>query len=433
MHKKINDRYFTIAVYALIVAVVSAAFGLVFLNLPAIFGFAVNTLVKLSAVFYAVLFALILLPTVRWLEGLFEKLFARRRVRPALITGCSLVVAYLLALILILITFGSIIPVLLRQLTQFADNFGNLLTALYTYVDNHFQSSELLHSLLISLLDHLFAGVELLSGMTPTLANQVFNILSAIASEVSSIFMGAILSIYLLACRQMLSGLGGKIVVALLPARSAVHLVVFFKRLYSDFCSFAGARIFSAFCFTAAVFVLSWVMNIPLFSIIALILLFSHLFPVAGPLIGDAIAVIMVLLLRTDMAFFFLLILIGLEIAGSKLLLPIMTPKKLRPAYGLAAALVLIGYAVGGFIGAFVALPLYTTLNVEFHNFLIRRLNKKDLPVSTEAYYDTDLSTLAAQEIAAKATRKAEEEAEKEKEDGGDSERQETERHRKED
>lgn len=421
--KKINDKYFTIGVYVLIVAAVSTLFGIAFLHLPDIFGFLINTAVKLSAIFYGILFAMILLPLVRWLEGVFHSLFCKKKERPRLQIVFAVLLAYLFALILLLITFGSIIPVLIRQLTLFADNFNSLIKSLYIYVDSHFKDIELIRSTLITLLDKLTADIRAAASSVPSLASVLFGFVSDVASEISSIFMGAIISVYFLVCRRLISGLCGKVVVALFPAKSAVHLVVFFKRLYSDFCAFAGARILASFCFTAAVFVLSWVMNIPMFSIIVLILLFSHLFPVVGPLVGDTIAVVLVLLLRTDMVFFFIAILIALEILASKLLLPALTPKKLRPSYGLTAALVLFGFSLLGFIGAFLALPVYTTLNVEFHIFLTRRLDKKNMPVSTEAYCDTTLEVLGRKELEEQAKQEAEKADDVEKEDGGDAER----------
>ena len=421
--KKINDKYFTIAVYVLIVAVISTLFGIIFLHLPDIFGFIGNTVVRLSAIFYGILFAMILLPLVRRMELLFRRLFCKKNPHPRLEIIFAITLTYLFALLLLLLTFGAIIPVLIRQLTLFANSFNDLIKSLYIYVDNHFKDSELIRSSLIAILDKLTAGIRTAVGSAPSLASVLFGFVSDVASEISSIFMGAIISVYLLACRRLISGLGGKVVVAIFPTKSAIHFVVFFKRLYSDFCAFAGARILASFCFTAAVYVLSWVMNIPMFSIIALILLFSHLFPVVGPLVGDTISVILVLLLRTDMVFFFIAILIALEVVASKMLLPVLTPKKLRPSYGLAAALVLVGFALLGFIGAFLALPVYTTLNVEFHTFLTRRLDKKNLPVSTEAYCDATLEVLAEKEMKERARREAEKAAEAEKEDGGDAER----------
>ena len=73
-----------------------------------------------------------------------------------------------------------------------------------------------------------------------------------------------------------------------------------------------------------------------------------------------------------------------------------MTPRKLRPSFALVAALTLVGGGLFGMIGAFLALPIYTTISVEVRELLVRRLNKKNLPVSTEAYINADISVIAA-------------------------------------
>ena len=51
--------------------------------------------------------------------------------------------------------------------------------------------------------------------------------------------MGLIIAVYLLASRRAISGILGKLVVAILPERHVNRFVMFFKRLYTDFAAFS--------------------------------------------------------------------------------------------------------------------------------------------------------------------------------------------------
>ena len=223
--------------------------------------------------------------------------------------------------------------------------------------------------------------------------------------------MGLIISIYLLASRRAISGITGKLVVAILPERHVNRFVLFFKRLYTDFSSFAFNRLILAFSFALAVLLFCVLFQVPLLSIIVLLMLLAQLIPVVGPIVGTAISVALIATLKGPWwGVLFAFVLIALEIFATHILLPQMLPKKLRPSYAVTAVVVLLFLTLFGFIGAFVAIPIYATLNIEVRRFLVHRLAKKNLPFSSESYYD--FNALRYEELRAEsaASQKAEDE-----------------------
>ena len=417
--KKLNERLFTISVYALIVILFTVLFGITFFNIGTIFGFIKDVTVKLSSVFYAIILALILLPVVRKLEQFFAKIFDKKKPHPRLCSAFAIIVAYLFALILLGVCFGSIIPALIQDINYLRVTSTPLLHSLRDFLETSGESGGILGAVVTALGDYINDNLFSILQNSSAILSQAVDILSRAASELANIFLGVMASIYILACRSIISGISAKLVVAIFAEKTAMRLVIFFKRLYSDFCSFAGARILSSICFSTATILLSWLLGIPMLSIVTLILLLSHLIPVVGSLIGDAIAVVLVLILMPGKVFFFAAILLGLEILNSFLLLPGLTPKKLRPSYALVAVLVVVAGGLFNVVGAFLAVPVYTTLHAELHPLLTHRLGKKNLPISTDAYRDFDFNSLVQT--------KEENEEEDDKEDGGDEERNEDE------
>ena len=403
--KNMNQKYFTIAVYVLAVLAFSILFLLLGLNLGSFFSLIGNILDKLGSIFYGILFALVLLPFVKMFDKTYAALFCRKKPRKVLVAIFSLTTVYILLLALLFASVWFIIPAIVDNFTElyarllefFGASDGNIsvvIDSLMTRLGEMFKTqSPILTELLSSLEEYLEANVLNLQN-AGSLVAKVVAFIGVLISQLSDIFLGLIISVYLLASRRFISGICGKLVVAIFPEKAAIKFVVFFKRLYTDFCAFASSRILLSFLVCAGVFVLSWVGGIPMFSIIVIILFVSQLIPTLGTLIGVLASSAIVLILSPIRAIFFIPALIALELVTSYLVVPLFLQKKLRPSHGTCAVLVLIGYGLLGLVGAFLAVPVYATLSIEFRSFMAHRLARKKMPISTEAYEKKDIGTI---------------------------------------
>lgn len=393
MKKAWNERYFTVCVYVLAVVAFSVLFAVLCFNLGAIFGFLHTVTMKISAVWYAILFVFLLLPSVRFFDKRFDKLLSKKKPRPKLAGIFSLIVSYLIALVIVGLFFGSIIPALIDNVSSFTDVLTNSVASLQSLLDRYFSEAGFLSELLQSVYSYVTNTILSVQN-TQAVASFALSFLTSALSEISNILIGIMLSIYLLASRRLLTALSGKLLVAIFPEKAAARIVMFFKRLYSDFCHFAASRFFIAFLVAAGAFISGWLLGIPMYSVLVLLLLLSHLIPVVGSILGAIVAVGLAFIFSPERAIFFLIVVVGVEVLIVHVILPAVLPGKLRPSYGLCAALVLIGFGLFGVLGAFLAVPIYTTVNVEVREILTKRLHKKNLPIATEAYIGFDLSTI---------------------------------------
>ena len=79
--KRINQKYFTIGVYALGVVAVSILFLLFALNFKTVFAFLGSTISTLSSILYGILLAFLLLPMAKRFDTWYEKLFCKKKAR----------------------------------------------------------------------------------------------------------------------------------------------------------------------------------------------------------------------------------------------------------------------------------------------------------------------------------------------------------------
>lgn len=417
--KKLNQTYFTIAVYVLGVIAFSLVFLLLFTNLGTITSALTTFLTAISSILYGILFAFLLFPAVKRLDALYTRLLCQKKPHPHLASGFSIATALLIALGLI----AALLVVIIPRLINDAGELYHFILITKARVDDFVAQNAATHPILRDLyatLSELLFGTSNSTAFVDSLVSSLSELLSTVVGQVSSIFMGLIIAVYLLASRRIISGITGKLVVALLPERHVNRFVLFFKRLYTDFASFSFHRLIIAFFFGGMTLLLCLLLRVPLLSVIVLLSLLSHLIPVVGPIIGTTGSVLLVIILKgTWWGVFYAVIILALEICMTNVFLPQMLPHKLRPPIAVAATMVLLFYSLFGIIGAFAAVPIYATLNIEIRRLLVHRLAKKNLPVSSEAYQN--FSSVNYKEATEALAAKKNEEAEEEKDEGAEN------------
>lgn len=412
---KLNSKYFTIAVYALAVLAFTVVFLLLGLHLGEFTSLVGSLAGKISSIFYAIVFALVLLPFVKLAERLYTFFFCRKKEHPFLVSFFSILTVYLVLLGLIFVSVWFFIPAISKNFTELYDTLSSFLADFSLHWQDFFphleewlssfdeSSSVFFADVIASVTDYIQENF-LNTQNAGALASALISFVSGLVSQLADIFLGLIISVYLLASRRFISGICGKLVVAVFPEKFALKFVIFFKRFYTDFCAFASARVAISFGISAVVFVLSWIFGIPMFSVISLLLFFFQLFPAIGTVLGVVLASVIVAVLAPVKSLVFIPALIIVEVLTSRLFTPLFLPKRLRPSYGLSAVLVIVGAALFNLIGAFLAVPIYATLNVEIRSYLAHRLAKKHLPISNEIYAEHDLEDVVklADEMRAK-------------------------------
>ena len=385
--KKLNESYFTAAVYAFGVAAFSLLFLTFCINFAVITSAIGGFFTAITSLLYAVLFAFLLFPAVKRFDSLFDRVLCKKRQRPMLVSGLSITTSLILALGLVTLILVFIIPRLITDATALYDFVLRAKDALDEFILENAVDQPFWLEIYEALTQFLFGSAGGTTAFMQDLIGSLSHVLSLIVDQIASIFMGLIIAVYFLATRRVISGIIGKLVVAVIPEKHTTRFVLFFKRIYTDFSTFTFNRFLIACFFATVVAVICVLMGVPLLSVIVLLVLLSHLIPVIGPIIGDSAAIVFVVILKgTWWGLFFALLIILLEIFSTNVILVNALPKKLRPPYGVTAVVVLLSLALFNVIGAFVAVPIYASLNMEVRRLLIHRLAKRGLPVSSDAY-----------------------------------------------
>ena len=330
---------------------------------PFVFGFLV-TLGGLSAILlglalrslsevliyiaFALFAALGLEPAVQWLE--------RHRMKRAL---AVVIVILAFAVVLGLIVW-SIVPIVVKQIAQFATSFPETIAAftrtdLYHFMEKQFGAG--LHDLIAQLQSQAQKFLSDPQQLTQ-LGGGALQVGGAIASGLSGVLIVIVLTLYFLATLpSMKTGL-----LRLAPARNRTGIDRISTQIVDAVGGYVMGMVILAFINAMVVLVLYLVLGLPFPPLMATLAFLITLIPLVGPLLFLVLGSVVALFVNPVLALVFAIIyLVYIQIEAY-----VITPRVMNRAISIPGSLVVIGALVGGtllgLLGALIAVPVTASI-----------------------------------------------------------------------
>ena len=388
-----NAKYFTIAVYAALTIVVSAAAVMVIFNYDSVVGSLSAFGAVITPIVIGIFCAYLLNPLMTFLERrVFGRLFrsqgagGRKRARVLSLTCTMLAVTAVLVLVIILV-----IPQLITNLVSIFNNMDIYIETVRSFIGSVFENYPQIAEFLGNPLDDFS---KLITNLWNTYSDELLGFAGNVAAGVwgvidtlKNVIIGLIISIYLLAKKEMFIGQSKKLVFAFLKPERAQRFLGVCSQASEKFLGSIVGKIMEAFVVAVLVFVGCTIMGMPFAPLIAVIMFVFNLIPFVGPFIG-CIPCVLLLLLSEDpiKALWFVIFIIILQnIDGN-----ILAPWILGDSTGLPAVWILISILVGGglfgILGMFLGVPVCAVVYMLFKDYIENRLKKRRLPQKTEFY-----------------------------------------------
>ncbi len=384
-----NKQYVTVALYAVGVLVVATLFGLAVFNFGEIAAFVRRAFGAIQALPYGIVMALLLYPFLNVFTRFYSRLFERKKPHPRLVGIFSMLTVYIGMLLVLAIILIGVIPPFIDTVGELSTLITSSLGSMESWVRgvlSRFSFTAEFGDAMITHIKALFSDI-----VTTDLATLATSFLGSFVGETFDILVGIIISIYLLSGRKLIGAICGKVVAALFPSGGAHRISMFIKRLYSNTTEFIVSRILSALFLGVTSYLLFRVFGIPFYALLALIIMIFNLFPVFGTIFSFLICGLVLLITRPIYTLPVLGILVVLEIVDNLVIEPhTMVHKALRPNIGVTIVLMLCGFALGGVMGAMVAIPVFATIQNALRAFTIHLLNRRHLPTAIEDYAKLD-------------------------------------------
>ncbi len=382
-----NKKYTTIAVYSLIVAMISIVFYLIAseVNLFRIqVGKYINTLQPIIIGFVmAYLFNFILeFYEFYLLKGFFKKGNNKKigRIIGIMLTYFTVFILLYLFLNFMLPQLVSSIGGLVNDIPGYVTDISESITKLGIKLDIQEEYSSMITEKWNEFVKYI---ITFATELIPKLGNFAKRILSSIWN----IVLGIIVSIYLLIDKEKFLALGRKITVSIFSDKSAKKIMELTQRGDNIFGRFLSGKILDSFIIGILAFVILAITKMPYATLISFIVGITNIIPFFGPFIGAVPSFFIILFVSPVKAVWFLLIILIIQqIDGN-----IIGPKILGDSLGISAFWILFSLLVAGkllgFAGLIIGVPLFVFVYSIIKDIVEYRLEKRGLPVETKDYY----------------------------------------------
>ncbi|MEG2073379.1 MAG: AI-2E family transporter, partial [Angelakisella sp.] len=377
-----EPKYTIIAVYAFLVAAASILFGALLREFPIVWGFLGSIVKYLVPFIYGFALAFVLSPMLRFFERnlRFGKLSGKAKRNIALLE------TYITALVLVVLFFLVVIPTLVDSVAMLAKNIAYYSTQMDETI-NELIAIIPMKNIPKEVIDAIDKMITDMTSFVVSTLMQAVSITGRVTAGVIDVVMATIISLYMLANKEMLFAQCKKGLYAMLPERFVHRLIDVAHDSNVKFSGFIIGKIIDSIIIGILCAIGMTIFKMPFVTLVSLIVGVTNIIPYFGPFIGAIPGVILVFIgggLGQAVGFA-VFVLVLQQFDGN-----ILGPAILGQSTGLDAmwvifAILLFG-GLYGFVGMVIGVPLLSVLFGLAKSFMDKRLEKKGMSSELDAY-----------------------------------------------
>ena len=396
MKNRWDKRYVYAGITALAVIVLCVLLVFIFIRGDRIGQFFSMINSTMKPIYIGMIIAFLLNPIVMRTENIIHKVWRKcfpkkGRAKEALVRNVSV------ALIL-LATLAIFFGLLMMVVPQLYDSVSNLVNSMPSYFENFkMQATETMANYpsltekIISYSDTIYEQImdwlknEMVPSSTTFLLNLSNGVLSAL-SLILNIFIGIVISIYILTGKEHFAAQGKKLMFSIFPVRYCNRILYLLRYTTRVFSKFIAGKLIDSLIVGILTFIGLSILNIPYALLISVIIGITNIIPFFGPYIGIVPSIVLILLTNPIKCIPFLIfIIILMQFDGN-----ILGPKILGESIGLSSfwilASILVFGNIFGLLGMICAVPIFAVFYALVTKWSELRLKKKSLPSNTKQY-----------------------------------------------
>jgi len=398
---KQNQKYNTIAIYALGVIVAALLIFMFFGHIGDIIAFAARIVRHLMAVVYGIVFAFLLSPLLKLFEKhLLPRVFSKTKIKPGANRAIAMVLTYLVTFSLIALVLAIVIPEIINSITGIWGQvplFRRTLNDWYLSANAYIAQfsaggadGDVFAVFLADMVESLWSSANLLMERSFDLVNDSLASLvvaaTTITTGVITIVLGIVISIYILKDKKRIFAQLNKTAIALFSKRAYLLIYDTAKDISRIFSGFVTGRTIDSLIIGVICAIVMPIIGIEHVALITVIIAITNFVPIFGPIIGAIPSILILLTVDYMMALRFgVFILILQQLEGN-----IIGPKITGDIIGLPPIMVIISLVLfaglWGFLGMLIGVPVFTVLYSIVRRFTSYLLAKKGYPTATMEY-----------------------------------------------
>lgn len=349
----------------------------------------------LQPIIIGIVLAYLLNPVMVFIEGWVAKILVKYVKNEKRIKSLSRMIgiagAWLFFGSIIVVLVASILPTIVESIMSmirsFPDEVNNLLAWLNDVVEDGSELEAFLNEAIVS--SSAWFQTWLKETILPQLESYIGSIMSGAVAGVKTVlnvFIGFVVSVYVLTTKDTFSGQAKKVVYAFFKPSQANVIIDTVRKSHELFGGFISGKLLDSLIIGILAYIVLSIMKMPYTVLVSVIVGVTNVIPFFGPFIG-AIPSFFIILLQDPLQslYFLIFIFILQQIDGN-----IIGPKILGNTTGISAFWIVFSTTFFGGLWGFPGMVLGVPLTAVIHHIVRRILNymlkKRGIPVETEAY-----------------------------------------------
>ncbi|MCR5456981.1 MAG: AI-2E family transporter [Clostridiales bacterium] len=377
-----NDKYFTIAVYSLIV--VLACIILVFLCINDSLSSALSRIsAALSPVVYGLVFAYLFKPIVVFLDSKVLKFIKPIRIKRLI----SIITTFVFVLSLISLFLWIIVPQLISSVSELQSMLGDFIGRANEWIDKNSANAS-------DTLKYVFSlASNALNSVLDTISNYIGNSLPAVGSFLSAVIvvlgqssLGFLFSALFLFSYEFFGLSAKKILLSIFKRERYDRILKTCSKIDTSFGGYLRGVILNAIAVGIVTFIFLAIFNVQYAPLLGLIMGVANMIPAFGAIIGAIPAGLIILVSQPDKLIWFIIIVVAVQLLDGN----ILAPKLMGTNIGLSSELVLVAIilmsGLWGITGMLLGVPIFAVAYSLIGDWARNRLQKKELSTELRDY-----------------------------------------------
>lgn len=318
---------------------------------------------------------------MNFFERLFSKLDKNDKHKK-LITVLAILISWIIVFLAFTILITILVPSIAKVVNTFINKWPEFVDDIYKMLQKYPITEPYADKFMDTLSgiswDNIKdASLDFLKGNEGDVLSKATSLVSSVSSGVIGVFTMFVFSIFILLSKRMLKINSTRILYAVMSEERADYINKVFSLSYNTFKDYIFSRLISVICLSVLTFIGMFVMRIPNAVMISLIVGFSDLIPIFGPIVGTAFSMILIFIESPFKALVFLIYNLVIQQIQENAIYPAIAGNKI----GLPAVWVMASVTIGGSLfgvwGMLVSIPVVSVIYSLSHEKIHHMLEEK--------------------------------------------------------
>lgn len=293
----------------------------------------------------------------------------------------ALVSTLIIVIVLLSAFMNYIVPQLVDSISTLTNNIPNYINSLQTYITSNLSNLDVLKNIEFDIPLAIQKVLLYVGDLTNMIISNLLNFTVSITNFFMNLFLGIIISIYILLSKEKLSLQFKKVMYAYISSQKCERIIYIIKLTNHKFSRFILGQSTDGLILGTVFFIVLTLLKTPYALLISILIPMANFVPIFGTYVGITISAFIILMVKPTAVILFLVTILTIQQLDGKFIYPVVVGNSL----GLSSLWILLAIIVGGnlfgILGMLLGMPLLGVVYDLVSESVNKRLESKDIKI----------------------------------------------------